>query len=325
MDSSLSFKRCRLMPAFLLALSLGTTGLNAQTGSPNDPSVFGVFVGSSPGDEPIRQMLKIPADAKSDLIQWNLTLYQDPKTRAPSRYELRCAYGSTGAGKPGLARGAKVLERQGTWRTGKGIKSNPGAGVYELDGTVSLFHIDENVLHLLNPDRSLMVGTGGWSYTLNRAEHSEKPVDRSLTLSQPDMTYPISPPAAGPMVLGIFEGRSPCQGIARALKIPVEAGCMKAKWRVTLYQNPETRAPTTYKVEGSLYRRGAREGSLTLTRGTPKDPNATVYRLASNTEPDLFLLKGDDNVLFFLDQDRNPRVGHAGFSYTLNRRTPSPE
>jgi hypothetical protein len=197
-----------------------------------------------------------------------------------------------------------------------------GHTLYELNGAVSLVQVDTNILHVLNPDRSLMIGNGGWSYTLNRAEHSEKPVDRVLALAQPDMPYRISPLATGPTVFGVFEGRTPCQGIARELKISVDAACTKAKWRVSLYQNPETLAPTTYKVEGSLHRRGAREGNWTLIRGTQKGPNAIVYRLApTKTEPALFLLKGDDNVLFFLDQDRNPLVGHGDFSYTLNRRS----
>lgn len=31
-------------------------------------------------------------------------------------------------------------------------------------------------------------------------------------------------------------------------------------------------------------------------------------------------MKGDDNVLFFLDKDRNLLVGNSDFSYTLNRK-----
>jgi hypothetical protein len=49
-------------------------------------------------------------------------------------------------------------------------------------------------------------------------------------------------------------------------------------------------------------------------------PNATVYQLSpTETQPALLLLKGDDNVLYFLDQNRGLLVGHADFSYALNR------
>lgn len=126
--------------------------------------------------------------------------------------------------------------------------------------------------------------------------------------------------ATGPTVFGVFEGRSPCHGIARELKLPQYAGCMKVKWCVTLYRNPETSAPTTYKVEGTLHRQNAREGTWSIIQGTKTDPNATVYQLnPTQTEAALFLLKADDNVLLFLNQDREPLVGNANFSYTLNR------
>jgi hypothetical protein len=95
---------------------------------------------------------------------------------------------------------------------------------------------------------------------------------------------------------------------------------MKSKWRVTLYQDPETLAPATYKVEGTLYRQSAREGTWSMSHGTATDPNVTIYKLnPTQTQPALFLLKGDDNILFFLNQNREPLIGHADFSYTLNR------
>jgi hypothetical protein len=45
-----------------------------------------------------------------------------------------------------------------------------------------------------------------------------------------------------------------------------------------------------------------------------------VYQLSPTPDQSaLLLLKGDDNVLFLLNQKREPLVGHADFSYTLNR------
>jgi len=134
------------------------------------------------------------------------------------------------------------------------------------------------------------------------------------------MSYKIAPLAAGPTVFAIFEGRSPCHGISRELKLPQHPGCTKVKWRVTLYQDPQTSVPNTYKVEGSLHRRNPREGTWSIVRGAKTDPNAVVYRLGPTpTEAELLLLKADDNILFFLNHDREPMVGHADFSYTLNR------
>lgn len=298
------------MLAAFIGVVLGITALETRG---SEGSVFGVFCGTSPCGEPIRQTVGIPTNAESDIIEWKLTLHEKP-----SRYELRCDYGLTAPNKPGLAKGRRTLERRGTWTKTKGAQSHPNAVVYDLEGLMSLFEVDENILHMLNRDRSLMLGTSGWSYTLNRSEHSEKPPTETAVASQPDMSYKISPLASGPTVFAVFEGRTPCQGIGRELKSAVTGGCNKVKWRVTLYQNPETRMPTTYKIEGSLHRRAAREGNWTITH----DAQRVVYQLSpSATEAALFLLKGDDNVLFFLDQKRKPMVGSCDFSYTLNRRS----
>jgi hypothetical protein len=308
--------------AISIVFGLGITGLNAQTAS--DSSIFGFFTGSSPSGEAIRPLLQIPPDANADLIQWRLTLYQDAKTLAPTKYRLQCDYGPAVPGLPGLGSRRTTVKKEGSWTIGTGIKSNPKAIVYELDEAMSLYKVHADILHVLTLDRSLMIGNGGWSYTLNRTEASEKPGDPSLIAGSGDDSRKISPLATGPSVFGVFEGRSPCLGIARDLKINVNGGCIKVKWRVTLYQNPETGVPSTYKMEDSLHRQGPREGNWAIVRGTETDPDA-IYRLsASKTEAALHLLKGDDNVLFFLNQDLKPLVGHSEFSYTLNRRAPSP-
>ena len=83
--------------------------------------------------------------------------------------------------------------------------------------------------------------------------------------------------------------------IARELKIDTAGERMKVKWRVTLYQNPKTKSPTTYKIEGSLYRRALREGTWSVVH---RDGTVVYHLAATKTEADLFLLKGDDNVLF---------------------------
>jgi hypothetical protein len=189
--------------------------------------------------------------------------------------------------------------------------------------------ISSNLLHILNADRSLMIGDGGWSYTLNSASASEKSIEPALAATVPDMSYQIAPVSTGQTVFGVFEGRTPAQGIASQLGIPVHAAATKAKWRVTLYQKPDTQTPANFKVEGTLFRPSAREGIWKIVRGTPLDQNAIVYELefseaAPHIAP-LRLLKGDDNVLFFLDANRTPLIGHSEFSYTLNRRTAAPE
>jgi hypothetical protein len=275
--------------------------------------VFGEFVGSSPCEGPLGALFDIPADANPP-VKWALTLYQDPKTLRPTVYKLNAEYdGAT----PPAARKPVSKEKEGRWSIGKGTKSDPNAVVYELAGAVNLFRLTDDILHAMNPDRTLAVGNGGWSHTLNRAAKAEKVVVPSAEWMQRSENSKIDPLATGPGVFAVFEGRTPAQGIARELKIATDANRFKVKWRVTLCQDPATKAPTKYKVEGSLHRQGAREGTWSVVR---RD-GAEVYHLApTKTEADLFLMKGDDNVLFFLGQDRKPMVGNADFSYTLNWR-----
>lgn len=127
---------------------------------------------------------------------------------------------------------------------------------------------------------------------------------------------------SGPDVLGVFEGRSPCQEIVGLLNVAGREACAKIKWRLVLYQDPVTHAPTTYALGGFMWRNPPRTGKWSIVKGTPIDPNATVYQLDPD-DPQGFLsfVKADDNILFFLDKDRNLLIGNIKHSYTLNRVT----
>ncbi len=279
-----------------------------------------LFVGSSPCGSPVRERLRIASSEACELIEWQVTLHRDPRTATPTRYELQSDYGPVEQGQPGLGRSAKSATRSGTWTIAKGRQGDPDATVYELDGAISLLAVDEGVLHLLDGNGYLLVGNGGWSYALNRDDLAESPPRRRLWRAPPERAYPITELAAGPDVFGVFEGRSPCQRIADQLGVPVEPQCGKAKWRLTLLRQGDG-TPGRYKVEGSLQLAGPREGSWSVLRGIPEDPDAVVYRLAPSTSASaLLLLVGDENVLFFLDERLRPLVGSAQFSYVLNRR-----
>jgi hypothetical protein len=291
-------------------------------------SVAAEFVGSTLGGPLPREFLGgLATNAECHYIKWQITLLTNQSSGMPATYNLVAQYYVPARNNPNQSAEGPKVTSQGTWKLVNRTKSSSAAAIYHITAekskrSLSFVKVSENLLHLLNPDGSLMIGNGGWSYTLNRADQAEKPVDASLAVSAPDMSYKMAPLATGPTVFGVFEGRSPCHGIARELKLPQHAGCTKVKWRVTLYQDPKTAAPTTYKVEGTLHRQNAREGTWSIVRGAKTDPNAIVYQLnPTPTESALLLLKGDDNVLFFLNQDREPMVGHAEFSYTLNRVT----
>jgi len=117
-------------------------------------------------------------------------------------------------------------------------------------------------------------------------------------------------------VFGDFEGRIPCQEIARELNMKVSAICEKRKIGLTFYQDSVTLLPTTYKIRGMGEKTG--EGKWHIVKGTINDAKAVFYQLDMGDKV-LFLYKGDDNVLFFVDKNKNFLPGNAHYSYTLNR------
>ncbi|HKH62780.1 MAG TPA: hypothetical protein VKA49_18185 [Flavitalea sp.] len=141
----------------------------------------------------------------------------------------------------------------------------------------------------------------------------------SSTDNQPSEAITYKPIQKNKPVYGVFEGRPPCQEIARQLKVNVNQDCNKLKWRLFLFQDNKGQ-PTTYLLFGSFYREESREGKWKISKGSKTDPDAIVYELDSGQPGKTFyLLKGDDNVIFILDENKALRVGNEDFSYTLNR------
>nr|WP_295928820.1 hypothetical protein [uncultured Dyadobacter sp.] len=136
----------------------------------------------------------------------------------------------------------------------------------------------------------------------------------------PSKTTTRLPVAEGPKVWGVFHGRVPCQAIAKVLHLQVEANCEKVKWGFTFFIDPATKQPATYLWEGSFYREKARTGKWAIVRGISGNPDATVIVLdPDQPEKSLMFLKGDENVLFVLDNSRKLMMGDDYVSYTFNR------
>lgn len=274
-----------------------------------------MYVGSSPAGQEILQTLGIDRTGTLDLIEWHLLLRGSERS---GDFDLQLDYGRAANGSPGLDTQAAHTRRQGTW-TSENVPGIAGR-VLRLAGGPDLVQVTPDVLHVLNVHGTLMVGDGGWSYTLSREPAAEPIPDPAVLASQPDMSYRLLPLATGADTFGVFEGRTPCRGIAALLAIVPPDSCVKVKWRITLSQDPESSRPTRYRIEGSLHRQTAREGTWSMTRATLGN---TVIRLAATAaEAEMQLLVGDADVLFILDDSGHPIVGHALHSYTLNHRTP---
>ncbi|MEP7373932.1 MAG: hypothetical protein ABI675_11120 [Chitinophagaceae bacterium] len=251
------------------------------------------YTASTPGGNVIKIFLGIPLSDSIDFVRWKLILRDND-------YDLQCNYGIGKNNTNGFINGGSKIELKGALKKDKHY--------YRLQNGEKILNVVElnaDLLHLLDENKTLLAGNGGWSYTLNSlaATFSEQ-----VNLS------------AHPTILKDsmdFEGRTPCKipGI-----IPKGMECYKLKWYVIFYTDPKKNKPGSYKIYGTPWRqKGPRTGNWKMVNG--KD-GRIIYQLNDdNGKGLLYLLKLDENILVFTDADGKLLVGDEDFSYTLNRRS----
>ena len=312
----------------LLTVCFGMTSCS-QTTAPGHSSVAGVFVATTPCDDVSKKLLHIPLENKYDMMKWNLELYQDPGTLTPTTYRLTCKYGLPKQGSRDFMEGAQTIELKGKWIMDKSFSGNTGAVVYTLTAdnspvSLSFLRADTNLLHLLDGDRRLMIGNGAWSYTLNRADPVPSTTSIPITIGTIQTTS-LPPLSTDSLIVGVFDGRSPCNNNLLELNGISANGCQIIKYRLTLYQDITTHIPTTFQLQNVYVGKGDTKytttGKWIVTKGTQTDPHAIVYQLQpdSGKPQSLSFMKADDNILFRLDKDRNLLAGNDYVSFTLNR------
>lgn len=248
------------------------------------------FTGSTPANDAVKKFLGIPLKDSIDFIRWQLTIND-------RSYSLHCNYG---IGKPntnGFMGGGKTTEFKGDV---KRIKNK-----YQLVNgrqVLGLLELNSNLLHLLNEDNTMMIGNGGWSYTLNNLAPV---ISDNLSVQSTQTKIKDSL---------VFEGRTPC-GVPGI--IPDGKTCYKLKWRVVLYAGKEINKGS-YRVFGTGYREdGGLRGSWEMITS---DDGKNIYQFYDGNEKVFMrLLKLDEGVVIFIDEKRNLLVGDHDFSYTLNR------
>jgi hypothetical protein len=298
-----------LQVSVLLTLALGVAADDrAATGKAE-------FVGGSPCDSLPREFLGgIRNGAPCMWIGWRLTLSSDPATGRPTGYDLVAVYGVPTRGNPNVSEDGPRVERHGAWEIERGTAADPDAVVFRLRGSepgrsLAFVRVGERLLHLLGSQKRLLAGNGGWSYTLNLAGSD------TLAARAPEAPLNVAAPARTTAPLsGVFDGRTPCQPLARQLGVAVSGECFKMKWRLRLHE-----APRTYVLEGSPYRAAPRTGRWAVLPA-PSGSKGFLYQLDPDSpRRSLAFLRADDDVLLFLDEKGELLVGNADFSHTLNR------
>jgi hypothetical protein len=154
----------------------------------------------------------------------------------------------------------------------------------------------------------LLVGTSGWSYTLN-----------SVTPLGTDQVNVIAAPGVLKDSMA-FHGRTPCNvpGVIEPGKL-----CNKLKWSIIFYANAQKNEPGTYRVFGTPWRKeeGGRVGRTGNWKIVTGKNGRTIYQLYDeNGNGFLYLLKLDEHILVFTDAQGKLLVGDGDFSYTINRK-----
>ena len=126
-------------------------------------------------------------------------------------------------------------------------------------------------------------------------------------------------PPTGADIYGIFEGRTPCSPISKQLGATVAPDCDHLKWQVILYRDTLTLAPTAFILTTELFDRRPLKGKWEIAEDKENTAGTLLVLYYSPNRKPLYLLKGDDNVLFILNDNRQMLTGNEDFSYTLNR------
>lgn len=130
----------------------------------------------------------------------------------------------------------------------------------------------------------------------------------------------------------VFVGSTPCDSLIKSmLKIPSDATCIYIKWELRMSDSPNDSnafklfisygdyQPNTMNFLGGGTKI-AIEGKWTTSFGTNENAKKKVYHLKGNKgQSELLFIKMDDNILLFLDKDKDFIVGDASFGYVLNR------
>jgi hypothetical protein len=148
-----------------ILLALATCFIQASRLSP-DPTEY---VATSPCDQIPRSMLSIPVTADCEMIKWELAISRDPRNQNPTFYKLNYTYGMSKPSTQDFMNDGTKGVKEGNWTM---LKDSRHKTVYRLnpptsDPAISFVRLDDKLLHLLDQEGKLMIGHGGWSYTLN--------------------------------------------------------------------------------------------------------------------------------------------------------------
>jgi hypothetical protein len=250
------------------------------------------YTGSTPANAAVvRDFLNIPRTDSVDFIRWKLQLNN-------GEFQLICNYG---IGKPntnGFYNGGKAIQLKG-----KFIALGNDIILQNAGKSLRMVELNEDLLHIADNSEHLLVGTGGWSYTLNTLSplHSSHV---NLKANMGTVTDSL-----------VYVGRTPC-GVPGVVEPGKE--CYKLKWKIIFYPISNTLHYGRYKILSTAYRTQiGKTGTWRLIHG--KDDRIIIEMNNDEETNYIYLVKLDEEVLIFSDGEGKLLVGNEDFSYTINR------
>lgn len=248
------------------------------------------YTGSTPAGPEVRRFLGIPLPDSVDFIRWVLIIDSN-------KYALGCNYGISKPNTAGFIANGKSIKLTGSFSSNNNYYRFQNKHNY-----LNIALINRNILQLLDDNKNMLVGNGGWSYTLNS------------TAAVTTGAINVSPLYKSFKDSMILEGRTPCAIPGLLLE---ETVCYKLKWHIVMYSNDNNNTGS-YVIYSNLWgRQQEKKGTWSIVKNSN---NNSFYKLTdSNKQLPVFLVKIDDNIFMFANKEGNLLVGDEDFSYTLNR------
>ena len=252
------------------------------------------YIGCTPANQVVRSFLGISRSDSVDFIRWRITIEND-------KYNLKCNYGIGKQNTNGFINGGKWIELNGNLEKEKNYYSLQNGNNF-----LKVLELNADLIHLLDGERKMLVGTGGWSYTLNLEKASI--TDQVNIISKKDVLQDSM----------AFHGRTLCGDFSINRPGPV---CTKMKWSIVFYANAGKNEPTTYLLNHSRAHPLEYPGKTGTWKIVTGKDGRIIYELKPDNEnTPTYLLKLDENTLIFTDAKGNLLVGNEDFSFTLSRK-----
>ncbi|MHA4844695.1 hypothetical protein ACX0G7_11050 [Flavitalea antarctica] len=269
----------------IMLISGSVAIITGHTGQANEVH----YTASTPAGPAVRNFLGISQADSVDFIRWNLVIIDN------NQFGLKCKYGISKPNTNGF------IDEKEVALNGTTVVNNERLTLTYGSKSLVMLVLNANIIHLLEKNGSMMVGNGGWSYTLNAVD---KISTREVNLRPFKSHFEDSV---------VFIGRTPCRGIEELMIGKTRPECYKKKWKITMYKDGPGASAGTYRIGSAESRNG--KWKLKTDKA-----NNIIYSLDLNNGNTFDLLQTDENIIYIMDPKGGLMVGDHDFSYSLNRK-----